>query len=115
MKKVVFILLLLTPFAGSGQVITTVAGGGAGGLGDGGPATAAKFGWFGYLATDFYGNVYVADANNHRVRKVDVATGVINTIAGTGMAGYNGDNIPATAAQLNYPTTIALDSQKIYT
>ena len=96
------------------QTITTVAGGatGHGGYwGDGGPATAAQIGVFGGLAIDDSGNIYIADANNERIRKVDATTGIINTIAGTGIAGYNGDNIPATSVQFNYPTAVCLDKE----
>lgn len=96
------------------QMITTVAGGasGHGGYwGDGGAATAAELGYFGSVAVDSVGNVYIGDSNNQRVRKVNVTTGVITTIAGTGIAGYNGDGILATAAQLNFPGPITFDSE----
>ncbi len=48
--------------------------------------------------------------SNHRVRKVTVSTGIITTIGGTGVAGYSGDNGPATTAKLNFPRGIALDT-----
>ncbi len=56
------------------------------------------------------GNVYIGDANNNRIRKVTVSTGIISTIAGTGASSYSGDNGPATSATLKYPCGVALDS-----
>jgi hypothetical protein len=56
------------------------------------------------------GNVYIADSGNSRIRKVTISTGIITTIAGTGTAGYTGDNGPATSAGLNEPYGVALDS-----
>ena len=60
------------------------------------------------VTADAAGNVYIGDQSNYRVRKVNTS-GVITTFAGTGVAGYNGENIPATNAQLNRPTGTALD------
>ena len=74
------------------QVILTVAGGG---IGDGGQATSAPLSNPESVALDASGNLYIADANNNRVRKV-TPTGVISTIAGTGTGGFNSDNIQAT-------------------
>ena len=56
------------------------------------------------------GNVYIADFDNHRIRKVTVSTGIITTIAGTGSTSYNGDNIEATSATLYYPYGVAVDA-----
>ena len=56
------------------------------------------------------GNIYIADQNNHRIRKVTVSTGIITTIAGTGTSSYSGDNGPATSATLYYPFGVAVDS-----
>ena len=56
------------------------------------------------------GNVYIADGNNNRIRKVTVSTGIISTIAGAGSASYSGDNGAATSASLNYPSGVALDA-----
>ena len=90
-------------------VITTVAGTGSRGYsGDGGPATAARLWNPSDLALDAAGNLYIADRQNHVVRKVDAA-GVITTVAGTGSRGHSGDGGPATAAQLWGPNGLALD------
>jgi sugar lactone lactonase YvrE len=62
------------------------------------------------LAVDSSGNIYIADSYDHRVRKVDAVTHIITTIAGTGTFGLSGDGGPATAAQIYYPSDVALDS-----
>ncbi len=54
--------------------------------------------------------MYIADTDNHRIRKVTASTGIITTIAGTGTDSYSGDNGPATSAELCYPWSVALDS-----
>ena len=56
------------------------------------------------------GNVYIADANNNRIRKVTVSTGIITTYAGTGTGSFSGDNGPATSAALFGPISVALDA-----
>jgi sugar lactone lactonase YvrE len=90
--------------------ITTVAGTGQEGFsGDGGPATEAKF-EANALALDRKGNMYIADTENNRIRKVD-RDGIIHTVAGTGKEGYSGDGGPATEAALNLPTGIAVDGE----
>jgi len=100
----------VTPPA-AGGIITTFAGTGTPGYnGDGVAATAADLYLPMEMATDAAGNVYVADYGNHRVRRVAAATGVITTVAGTGVAGYSGDGGPATAAQLNNPSGVACDA-----
>ena len=85
--------------------ISTVAGRGIAGVGgDGGPATAAWLYSPVGVAVDGSGNLYIADTNNQRVRKVDASTGGISTVAGTGaFGGFSGDGAAATAAQLNSP------------
>jgi sugar lactone lactonase YvrE len=91
-------------------VITTVAGTGiAGYSGDGGLATNAKLNFPSRPAIDSNGNMYIADVNNHRIRRVDATTGMIVTIAGTGTAGFSGDGQDAAAANLNYPITVTVD------
>jgi len=91
--------------------ITTFAGtGGIGYTGDGGPATAATFsgGIGGVEINRFTGEVYISDANNNVIRKVN-SSGNISTIAGNGTAGYSGDGGAATSAQLNSPHNIDFD------
>jgi len=80
-------------------IISTIAGGGSSGLGDGGLATNAEIGSAAFLATDMLGNLYITDDFN-RIRKVDTS-GIITTFAGNGTAGYSGDGGQATAAELN--------------
>jgi sugar lactone lactonase YvrE len=92
-------------------IITTVAGSGVSGFGgDGGQAVDAQINSPQGLAIDVDGSLYIADTNNHRIRKVDL-NGVIRTIGGSGVAGYSGDNQPATAAALSSPSGIAIDGQ----
>jgi len=94
----------------SGGTITTVAGTGAAGYsGDDGPATSAQLYNPTGVAVDTAGNLYIADSNNYRVRMVSVL-GTITTVAGTGTAGYSGDDGPATSAQINYPVGVAVDA-----
>jgi hypothetical protein len=65
--------------------------------------------------SDSAGNIYIADQSNCVVREVIATTGNIATIAGTpGICGYNGENIPATSAQLNYPTKVAVYARNVY-
>ena len=91
-------------------IITTVAGTGTLGYnGDGILATSAQLNWPNEVSFDAANNMYIADWFNHRVRKVDKTTGIISTVAGTGTAGYNGDGILATAAQINAPCGIIFD------
>ena len=92
------------------EVIDTVAGDGTYGYGgDDGPATQAQLGNPSEVAVDAAGNVYIAEPQNHRVRKVDV-NGVITTVAGNGTSGYSGDGGPATQAELKGPRTLAVDA-----
>ena len=93
------------------DIITTFAGTGTVGFsGDGGLATEAQLNFPSGLANDRFGNLYIVDRGNQRIRKVSAKTGIISTIAGTGNPGYNGEDIPATSADLNSPFGIALDS-----
>ncbi len=90
--------------------ITTVAGTGMSGYsGDGAAATAAQLNFPSGVAVDGSGNLYIADRDNHRIRKVDADTDFISTVAGDGTAGYGGDGAAATAAQLNSPSSVAVD------
>lgn len=94
----------------SSGVITTVAGTGTGGFsGDGGPATAAQLLRPAGIAIDASGNLYVADTQNHRIRRIS-STGIITTVAGNGQDGYSGDGDAATAAKLNRPSGVFMDN-----
>ncbi|MGZ6347246.1 MAG: NHL domain-containing protein, partial [Anaerolineales bacterium] len=97
-------------------IITTIAGSGLGGFGNGGyggdngPATEAMLDTPEDVATDQAGNLYIADTNNRRTRKVD-PNGIITTVAGSGMPGsYIADGTPATQAMLQYPEGVAVDA-----
>ncbi len=100
-------------------IITTVVGTGVPGFsGDGGPATEAQI-WApvsqaaapsSRIAIDSQGNLYLADSNNNRIRKIDT-NGIINTVAGNGDVGIGGDGGPATEASLDFPTDIAIDGE----
>ena len=97
----------------SNGIITTAAGSGTDGngfSGDGGPATSAQLNTanLGSIALDSAGNIYIADTNNQRIRKV--SNGIITTVAGNGTSGVSGDNGPATSAQLNNPSGVAVHS-----
>ena len=88
--------------------ITTLVGGSTF-TGDGGPANEAPIAAPEQVAIDAAGNVYVADTANHRIRKIDRATGIITTVAGNGDPGPPVDGGPAIAASLSFPAGIALD------
>ena len=89
--------------------ITTIAGTGERGFsGDGGPAVEAKLYNPRGVAVDGAGNLYISDATNSRIRKVD-STGTITTVAGTGQYGFSGDDGPAPAARLAFPRGVAVD------
>ena len=91
-------------------IITTIAGtpASAGYSGDGSAATLAKLSSPRGIAFDAAGNLFIADTSNNVIREVNAATGIMSTVAGTGVAGYNGDAVLATAAQLNSPWTVSV-------
>ncbi len=92
-------------------LLTLVAGNGAATFaGDGGPATSASLRFPKGVALDAAGNLFIADSSNHRIRRVDAATGIISTVAGNGSFGFAGDGGPATSATLNQPDGVALDA-----
>jgi uncharacterized protein (TIGR03437 family) len=91
----------------AGNIMTIAGNGKRSFAGDGGPAVAAQL-YPADICLDREGNLYVADQDNHRVRKI-TATGDISTVAGSGTRGYKGDGGPATAAQLWSPTGVAVD------
>lgn len=89
--------------------LTTIAGNGEKGYrGDGGPAINAALNMPHELRFDGAGNVYIAERDNHVIRKVDAKTGVISTVAGTGVPGFSGDGGPGVKAQLRQPHSIEL-------
>jgi hypothetical protein len=95
---------------GSTGVITTVAGTGVSGYsGDGGSALAAQLRAPRGVITDANGNIWIADSDSNRIRKV-TASGVITTVAGNGLAGYSGDGGSATSARLNTPYSVDVDA-----
>jgi uncharacterized protein (TIGR03437 family) len=94
----------------SGSTISTIAGNGVISYsGDGGPASSAQLNNPQSVAVDSSGNFYFSDTANNVVRKV-TASGNISTIAGNGTAGFGGDGGSPTAAQLNRPRGVAVDS-----
>jgi sugar lactone lactonase YvrE len=98
-------------------IITTAIGTGEKGFsGDGGPAAEARLNGPFDIAFDSAGNLYFSDTFNHRIRRVDAATGIISTVAGNGEAGFSGDGGPAIAAALNEPYGVVVDrAGSIYT
>ena len=93
-------------------VIVTIAGTGAEGYsGDGGPATGATFNQPYSLQVAANGDIYVVDRLNYVIRRIDVATGIITTVAGTGESGYGGDGGPGTSAQFREPNDCFLDGK----
>jgi len=95
--------------AGSG-IITTVAGSGSDSIDDGSPATSAQLQTPTGVAVDAAGNLFIADADDNRIRQVTAATGIITTAAGTGGPGFSGDGGPATSVKLSTPTGVAIDA-----
>ena len=83
----------------------------AGSIGDESAATLATLRFLSALARDKEGNIYIADTFNHRVRKVDIKSGIITTIAGNGKDGFSGDDGPAVEASLSVPSGILLDQE----
>lgn len=90
--------------------ISTVAGNGSSSFcGDGGPAVDACFDFPSRVAVDLFGNIYIADSYNHRIREVSATTGTISTVAGNGTDSFCGDGGPATSACLNFPLGVTVD------
>jgi DNA-binding beta-propeller fold protein YncE len=92
-----------------GGLLQTLSGlvGTSGYSGDGGLATQALLNSPHGVCLDHDGNLYIADRDNHAIRKIDARTGIITTFAGTGLSGFSGDGGPATSARLNGPTGVA--------
>jgi sugar lactone lactonase YvrE len=92
------------------NTVTTIAGSGAKGYrGDGGPASQAALNMPHEIQFDSAGNLYIAERDNHVIRKVDAQTRVISTVAGTGVGGFGGDDGPGVKAQLRQPHSIVFD------
>jgi hypothetical protein len=96
------------------EIISTVAGSGVAGFsGDGGPATIARLNEPVNLTTDSFGDLFIAERGNQRVRRIRSATGIIDTVAGTGAFGFNGDGGPAFGATLANPTSMLMDGRNL--
>ena len=92
------------------KAVTTIAGNGEKGYnGDGGPATQAALNMPHEIQFDQAGHLYIAERDNHVIRKVDAKSGIISTVAGTGVPGFGGDDGPGVKAQLRQPHSIVLD------
>jgi len=92
-------------------IITTIAGNSfAGFAGDNEPATQSLLNTPLGVCSDSLGNIYIADSQNNRIRKVDAQTGIITTIAGNGIGSFSGDGGPATQASLYIPSKVCLDN-----
>src|SRR5436305_1904341 len=107
----VYFASLTAVYKVSGGIAILIAGtpGIFGFSGDNGPATSANLSNISGVAVDGSGNVYIADKDNGRVRKVSADTGVITTVAGSGTFGYRGDGGPATSATLYDLLAVAVD------
>ncbi len=97
---------IITTYAGTGAICSSPTAT----CGDGGPATAAQFYRPNGIAIDGNGNIFVSDTLDNRVRRIDVTTGIITTVAGTGAASDTGDGGAATSATLNTPFQIQVDA-----
>jgi len=102
-RKVVFATGVITTIAGNGGVDFTS-------FGDGVAATSVSIRGPRGVALDGLGNVYITEREYCRIHKIDVTSGLMTTIAGTGGIGFNGDSISATSAYLFYPSNIVVDS-----
>ena len=94
----------------SGIVTTVVGNGQKSYTGDGGPALAAGFSAPHEIRFDASGHLYVVERDAHVVRRIEMPSGMVSTVAGTGEPGFSGDGGPATAAQLRQPHSIAFDA-----
>lgn len=94
---------------GAGEITTLVGGDRA--FGDNGPALQASLNAPKAMIFDKAGNLLVADTNNHKVRKINLTTGEITTIAGNGTPGFSGDGEPAARTKLNFPNGLAIDER----
>jgi len=96
------------------KLMITVAGDGRRGYsGDGGPAISASLNMPHEIRFDDSGDLFIVERDNHTVRKLDRRTGIISTVAGTGLAGFSGDGGPGTKAQLRSPHSIAFSRRGV--
>src|SRR5260370_472921 len=105
-------LLLMPGFLGAavaGRIETVAGTGQPGSSGDGGPAREARLNGPFHCDFDRHGNLYIADALNHCIRKVEAKTDIITTVAGSGRKGYSGDGGPATEATMNEPYAVIVN------
>ncbi len=108
-------ILFAEPYSGlirkiaADGTMSTIAGGGSSGLGDGGLATAATLSFPVGVTLDAAQNVYIADANDNAVRRIDATTGIITSVVGNGTASSTGDGGPAIAATVNRPFGVVFD------
>jgi hypothetical protein len=106
----VFCLGCCSAATGQSGIITTLAGNGTTGFsGDGGPAASAEFSFPNSITADAFGNLFISDAVNNRIRRVS-ASGIVTTVAGNGMLGFTGDGGPATSAAIYLPSGVAADA-----
>jgi hypothetical protein len=112
MRTAVLLLSLVCPAlaAAAGRIDTVAGTGDRGYAGDNGPATLARLDQPFHGDLDAAGNLYIAEAGNHCVRRLDHKTGILTTVAGTGKKGYAGDGGPAAQATLNEPYAVAVNS-----
>lgn len=107
-------IFILSQQSLSAQSVTTIAGKGTAGIsGDGGPAVDAQLYGPTDAVTDKDGNIYVAEINNNRIRKIDV-NGNISTFAGNGLNGFQGEGGPAANARLYRPYSLAISGGNLY-
>jgi streptogramin lyase len=110
MRTAVLLVCLLgpAPAADPGRIDSVAGTGERGYAGDNGPATQARLDQPFHCDLDPAGNLYIAEAGNHCVRRLDRKTGILTTVAGSGKKGYTGDGGPATQATLNEPYAVAV-------
>jgi streptogramin lyase len=111
MRLAVVPLVVAAMFSAAVGKISTIAGTGKPGYsGDGGPAAQATLNQPFHCDLDAAGNLYIAEANNHCIRKIDAKTGIISTVAGNGKKGHTGDGEQPTNATFNEPYAVAVDT-----
>jgi len=102
-------LLMFVPDDRPGTIDTVAGTGAVGPIIDGVPAREAMLGEPFHCDLDTQGNLFIADATDHRIRRVDAKTGLVSTVAGNGRAGTDGDGGPATDARIDTPYAVAVD------